>query len=189
MSGNLLGKKQAVPPPTSPNKLLNHNNRDTPNWKTNAKHRNATCVQQSWTTNIFPTILLSLRKRPPGTNLTDQPQSPSDVRTRKFSVRRGLHSTFQRSWVTWFRQWVYLVTPGLKIMNSNHLAKHNETQLSRTQLHPDVSEIKKNIRWQRQMASAGANFVASHTDWFHLFILRTSHESLLHESCITQHTN
>ena len=68
----LTGRKQAVPLTTSPNKLLNHNNRDTPIWK-NAKNRNPTCVQQIWTTIIIPVILLSFRERPPGTNLTDQP--------------------------------------------------------------------------------------------------------------------
>ena len=50
-------------------------------------------------------------------------------------------------------------------MNPNHSAKHKETQLSRI-------TKKLNLRWQRQMAHADANFVASHTDLFHLFILR-----------------
>ena len=38
-----------------------------------AKNCNATCVQQNWTTMILPVILLPIRERPPGTNLTDQP--------------------------------------------------------------------------------------------------------------------
>ena len=48
----LTRKKQATPLTTSPNKLLNNNHVTTTG--KNAKHRNATCAQAIWTTNIFP---------------------------------------------------------------------------------------------------------------------------------------
>ena len=98
-------------------------------------------------------------------------------------MRRGLHSTFQRSWVTW--------TLGLKIMNSSRSAKHNETQLSRTQLQANFSELQKNSTFagRDQWLLRVRPLLHRNTDWFHLFVLRTSHESLFRTLGVTQHPN
>ena len=112
---------------------------------------------------MFPIILLSLKERPPRTTSTQLINHTFTLRCRdtKNSHANGSPPTFQRIWVTRFREWVSLVTAGRTTMNSNHVAKQKVTQLSRSQLDADFSEIKKNFRWRRQMASADANFVAS----------------------------
>ena len=116
----LTRKKQAIPPTTLPNKLLNNNSHETPTGK-NAKNDDTICVQQIWTTIILPIILQSLKQLPPRTNLTDQPHN--------HHPRMFGHENSPCEWVTSISElWGFLigcmVTLGRTIMNSNHLAKH-----------------------------------------------------------------
>ena len=142
-----------------------------------------------WTTIILPVILLSLRERPPRTNLTDQPHnhprmlghenSPCEWVTSHLSEDMGYAvssmGVFGDPWTT----------------NINELKSCSETQSNTTERHPTSCRLQRDKKKKfagRDKWPADATCCIAH-DLFHLFILRTSHESLFHKSCITQHPN
>ena len=113
------------------------------------KNRNPTCVQQFRTTIILPIILLSLKERPPRTNLTDQPHN---------HPRMLGHENSPCEWVTSHlsEDMGYVVSSmgvfGDPCTNNNELKSCSETQSNTTEPHPTSCRLqrekKKTFNWQ-----------------------------------------
>ena len=77
--------------------------------------------------------------------------------------------------------------------NNNELKSCSETKSDTTEPQPTRCRLQRDKKktfagrdkWLLQMRT----LLHRNTDRFHLFILRASHESLFHKSCITHHPN
>ena len=77
--------------------------------------------------------------------------------------------------------------------NNNELKSCNETKGDTTEPQPTrcrhQRDIKKTFAGRDKWLLRMRTLLHRNTDRFHLFIRRTSHESLFHKSCITHHPN